>query len=115
MPDWCWHELPQGSPQHELQLFWQQLVGQHEPVPQPQPLPPTEAMPGAGGGASGAGALGALALTRFLSGLLFGVSSLDAATFLVMAAILAAVMLLACYIPARRATRIDPTIALRYE
>ena len=62
-----------------------------------------------------AGALGAFALTRFLSGLLFGVSSLDAATFLAMAAVLAAVTLLACYIPARRASRIDPTIALRYE
>jgi len=46
-------------------------------------------------------------LTRFLSGLLFGVSSLDAATFLVMAAVLAAVTLLACYIPARRASRAE--------
>ena len=55
------------------------------------------------------------ALTRFLSGLLFGVSSLDVATFLTMAAVLAAVTLLACYIPAQRASRIDPTIALRYE
>ncbi|MGA2593336.1 MAG: ABC transporter permease [Bryobacteraceae bacterium] len=62
-----------------------------------------------------AGALGAFALTRFLSGLLFGVSSLDTATFLAMAGVLAAVTLLACYIPARRASRIDPTIALRYE
>jgi len=62
-----------------------------------------------------AGALGAFALTRFLSGLLFGVSSLDAVTFLAMAAVLAAVTLLACYIPARRASRIHPTIALRYE
>lgn len=62
-----------------------------------------------------AGALGAFALTRFLSGLLFGVSSLDAATFVAMAAVLGAVTLLACYIPARRASRIDPTIALRYE
>lgn len=62
-----------------------------------------------------AGALGAFALTRFLSGLLFGVSSLDAATFLAMAAVLAVVTLLASYIPARRASRIDPTVALRYE
>ena len=62
-----------------------------------------------------AGALGALALTRYLSGLLFGVSSLDVATFLIMAGVLAAVTLLACYIPARRASRISPTVALRYE
>ena len=62
-----------------------------------------------------AGALGALALTRYLSGLLFGVSSLDVGTFLTMAGVLAAVTLLACYIPARRASRISPTIALRYE
>jgi predicted permease len=61
------------------------------------------------------GALGALALTRYLSGLLFGVSSLDITTFLTMAAILAAVTMLACYIPARRASRISPTIALRYD
>jgi putative ABC transport system permease protein len=62
-----------------------------------------------------AGALGALVLTRYLSGLLFGVSSLDAATFLTMAGVLVAVTLLACYIPARRASRISPTVALRYE
>jgi putative ABC transport system permease protein len=62
-----------------------------------------------------AGGLGAFALTRFLSGLLFGVSSVDAATFAAMAATLAAVTMLACYIPARRASRVDPLIALRYE
>jgi predicted permease len=62
-----------------------------------------------------AGALGALALTRYLSGLLFGVSSLDAVTFVAMAGVLAAVTFLACYIPARRASRISPTVALRYE
>jgi len=61
------------------------------------------------------GALGAFALTRTLSGLLFGVSEVDPGTFLVMAAVLAAVTLLACYIPARRASRVDPLIALRYE
>ena len=61
------------------------------------------------------GALGAFALTRFLSGLLFGVSSLDVPTFLAMAGILTAVTLLACYVPARRAGRIQPTMALRYE
>jgi ABC-type antimicrobial peptide transport system permease subunit len=61
------------------------------------------------------GALGAFALTRTLSPLLFGVSSVDAATFAAMAAMLFAVTLLACYIPARRASRVDPLIALRYE
>ena len=61
------------------------------------------------------GALGAFALTRTLSGLLFGVSSVDAATFAAMAAMLFAVTLLACYIPARRASKVDPLIALRYE
>jgi putative ABC transport system permease protein len=62
-----------------------------------------------------AGALGAFLLTRFLSGLLFGVSALDAGTFLAMAGVIGLVTLLACYIPARRASRTDPTIALRYE
>ncbi len=62
-----------------------------------------------------AGAIGAFALTRTLSGLLFGVSSMDRATFAAMAATLFAVTLLACYIPARRASRVDPLIALRYE
>ena len=61
------------------------------------------------------GAIGAFALTRFLSGLLFGVSSVDPLTFLAMAGALIAVTLLACYIPARRASRVDPLIALRYE
>jgi putative ABC transport system permease protein len=62
-----------------------------------------------------AGAVGAFALTRFLSGLLFGVSSMDVVTFLAMAALLIAVTLLACYVPARRASKVDPLIALRYE
>jgi predicted permease len=61
------------------------------------------------------GAIGAFALTRFLSGMLFGVSSLDPLTFLAMAATLIAVTLFACYIPARRASRVDPLVALRYE
>jgi putative ABC transport system permease protein len=61
------------------------------------------------------GAVGAIVLTRFLSGLLFGVSSLDPLTFVAMAATLGAVTLLACYVPARRASKVDPLIALRYE
>jgi putative ABC transport system permease protein len=61
------------------------------------------------------GTAGAFALTRFLSGLLFGVSSADPVTFIAMAAALAAVTMLACYIPARRASKVDPLIALRYE
>ncbi|MCU1236503.1 MAG: hypothetical protein JWP63_4470 [Candidatus Solibacter sp.] len=61
------------------------------------------------------GGIGAFALTRFLSGMLFGVSSVDPLTFLAMAGTLIAVTLVACYIPARRASRVDPLIALRYE
>ena len=61
------------------------------------------------------GALGALGLTQLLASLLFGVSPRDPSTLVLVAAILAAVALAACYIPARRATRIDPMIALRYE
>jgi len=61
------------------------------------------------------GLAGALALTRVMSGLLFGVEATDPATFAAIVLLLAVVSLLACYIPARRATRIDPLIALRYE
>jgi len=61
------------------------------------------------------GAIGAFALTRTLSGLLFGVSSFDVGTFAAMAAALIAVTMLACWIPARRASKVDPLVALRYE
>ena len=63
----------------------------------------------------GIGLAGALALTRFLSTLLFGIRPTDPATFVIVPLLLCGIAFLACYIPARRATKIDPMEALRYE
>jgi putative ABC transport system permease protein len=61
------------------------------------------------------GLVGALAVTRVMSSLLFGVSATDKLTFAGPSLILIAVALLASYFPARRAARVDPTVALRTE
>ena len=62
-----------------------------------------------------AGMAGAFAVTRVLSGILVQISSADPLTYLIVSTLLVTVAMLACWIPARRAMRVDPLVALRHE
>jgi putative ABC transport system permease protein len=66
-------------------------------------------------GGAAIGIVAALGVTRFLSSFFYGVHAGDPLTLAAVAGLLALVALAACYIPARRATKIDPLVALRYE
>jgi putative ABC transport system permease protein len=63
----------------------------------------------------GIGIIASISLTRVMQSFLFGVGATDAVTFIAVSALLIAVALVANYIPARKATRVNPVIALRYE